>query len=124
MLSRGQTKRRRKKPFFPFKAFSADSTPECDGCDLEVLALETEVTMSCAGFSSSGEPLDFYFSFSSGQTGGEELYLGEVEGDDEAELTTRWVNNFPRLFGISSVYFRGLPKDRVSAGNFWARPLR
>ena len=48
--------------------------------------------MSCAGFSSSGEPLDFYFSFSSGQTGGEELYLGEVEGDDEAELTTRWVN--------------------------------
>ncbi len=108
MLSRGQTKRRRKKPLFPpFKAFSADSTPECDGCDLEVLALETEVTVSCSGFSSSGEPLDFYFSFSSGQTGGEELYLGEVEGDDEAELTTRWVNNLP-LYTVWVVGVYGL----------------
>ncbi len=54
----------------------------------EAEALRDSVTISCSGFSPSGEELTFFFWASSDLTEGRDLSLGEADGADAAELTT------------------------------------
>ncbi len=47
----------------------------------------TPVTISCSGFSPSGDELTYFFAVSTDDEGAAELALGEVDGGDGAELT-------------------------------------
>lgn len=56
----------------------------------EAVALTTQVTVECSGFSPGAEEddFDYVFSFATDATGEKSFYLGQALGGDDASLAT------------------------------------
>ncbi len=72
-------------------ARSLPNTGTCSASPSEAVALDTDVTISCSGFSDDDDSseLEYQFAVSSALTGGRQVLLGESAGDgDGVEWST------------------------------------